>query len=691
MNKLNEAVNYQLKDLADSSWTEHGEDLDKDTHDAVRNAFGAKGNHAIIDVHGQEAQPDIDVKEHLEKHGYQIHDYKKGIARIEKQVGNPAMGIPMRSKEVHESIGKVLEKTSAPNHVKNAFANDESRQSSKSHGLKVLISTHPYAIFGKTSGTRWSNESCMNAETGSNREFLNKDMAHATHEAFLVHPDDDCITKGDAWPSNPIARVSLKRHVGEDDDTGEEHSIYRAGGSTYGAGNSDFHRAVNNWAMKNYPGKRGTTYSLHDDLYSEGTTTYHNPTKEDLDKIHTGNNRQNYTLNAPDTHHAINKAFESTVGGKLPRDVAVNLGIGITNMDTHNVNRIINESDDPTHVAGGLAHQHGEKFSTNNIERYRANLARTGATSYKSNILSNKKLPDHIIDTLAEDDIARVPVNRLKEHHVDKLVNGYINGKSGSSYWLRDVRKALTSNHIDKLIDHGINSRRDIHGSAMTSNNFTQAHADKIADKRHSIAHMNIIYHLGLSPYVSPDSVEVVEHATSVLHNTSPHVEDAQKVAKDVLVHNATNKNNNFGRSNSPARIPKSILEHTNDDEFKTLMNNGRFANTQSKAIVNKVLDLHRDDIDHELTKFGKKYEGEESPKDHPDFENDVDNLHTKIYDHQATLEKHAEDHGDEDELNDHMENYENMISKHTGIANHVSMDLETHDIRRALQRREPD
>jgi hypothetical protein len=109
MNKLNEAVNYQLKDLADSSWTEHGEDLDKDTHDAIRNAFGAKGNHAIIDVHGQEAQPDIDVKEHLEKHGYQIHDYKKGIARIEKQVGNPAMGIPMRSKEVHESIGKVLE------------------------------------------------------------------------------------------------------------------------------------------------------------------------------------------------------------------------------------------------------------------------------------------------------------------------------------------------------------------------------------------------------------------------------------------------------------------------------------------------------------------------------------------------------------------------------------------------------
>jgi hypothetical protein len=61
------------------------------------------------------------------------------------------------------------------------------------------------------------------------------------------------------------------------------------------------------------------------------------------------------------------------------------------------------------------------------------------------------------------------------------------------------------------------------------------------------------------------------------------------------------------------------------------------------------------------------------------------------MYDHQATLEKHAKDHGDEAELNDHMENYENMISKHAGIANHVSMDLETRDIRRALERHEPD
>jgi len=698
MKNLNEAVHDRLKDLADNSYTEHGEDLDSDTYDSIRNAFGDKHDHTIIDLKGHDAQPDIDVKEHLEKHGYQIHDYKKGTARITKQVGNPAMGIPMRSKEIHESIGKVLEKTSAPAHVKNAFANDDARQSSKSHGLKVLISTHPYATIGKTSGTKWENESCMNAETGSNRHYLERDQAHATHEAFLVHPDDDCVTKGEAWPSNPIARVSLKRHVGEDEDTGDEHSIYRAGGNTYGAGNSDFHRTVENWAIKNYPGKRGTTYRLHDDLYNEGTDTYHNPTEEELDKIHIGHNRYNYTLSSADIHHAINKGFEAANGGKLPAAHAINLGVGIQNMDTHNVNKIINDSDNPTQVAGALAKHHGEKFSTNNIERYRAHLAQTGQTSYVHNILVNKKLPDHIIDNLSEEDTAKVPHQRLKEHHVDKLVDGYLARKSSSHYWINDATKALSSKHIDKLINYRHPNSDDIHPAALRSDKFTQDHAEEMVKHYHDISESSRTIHATDSKYVSPDYIQTTHDAINVLDNDSPHVGEAQKAATKMLVKNAASKVDGFGRKYSFSKIPihENILKHVSDDDFKTLMNNGRFQNTKSKAISNKLLDMHKDEVDHELTKFHKKYDGEESPENHQDFEGDREKVQDKLNDHQYLLEKHAEDHGDEAGTERHMEKYDDMTEKHrTGptastISPHISMDLDKWSIRDHLARHTP-
>jgi hypothetical protein len=145
---------------------DHGGSVDEASRSKVDAAMGGK-THTVIPMLSASHDVDPDVEEHLEKHGYAIHDYKSGLASSQKTTGAPERGIPLSTKTVKESIGKVLQKTNAPDFIKNAYANDPARTGAKSSGLHILISHHPFATIGKTSGTNWETESCMNAESGA--------------------------------------------------------------------------------------------------------------------------------------------------------------------------------------------------------------------------------------------------------------------------------------------------------------------------------------------------------------------------------------------------------------------------------------------------------------------------------------------------------------------------------------------
>lgn len=202
----------------------------------------------------KEAEPHPDVKQHLEKHGYSISDYRGGYA-------NDKYGRQV-------SIGKVLNKTKAPKNVSDAFLNDPQRAAStkQKSGLKVIISRHPHDVCGMSTDRGW--QSCMtmkgdkkNPQGGSYNHYLQNDVQQGTHVAYLVHHDDDAI-------KNPLARIALKPFH-SDDGT---HTILHPETRAYGTADSSFHHTVNAWASKHFPINDDKDYHRDTNTYQDSPT-----------------------------------------------------------------------------------------------------------------------------------------------------------------------------------------------------------------------------------------------------------------------------------------------------------------------------------------------------------------------------------------------------------------------------------
>lgn len=194
------------------------------------------------------------VEEHLAKHGFSVADYKSGKAKDKY------------GREVN--IGKALEKTKAPDEIKKGFANDPSRQQQKKTSgsdLHVCLSRHPHDVAGMTSsGHSWENESCMNFKSGSNRRYLQQDVKHGTHIAYLTHKDDHDN-------SHPLARIALKKFTNIDDP--HDH-ILRPEDRTYGNAPDAFHHTVHKLLNHHFPGKEDAIYKKHDDVYDDSGNRY---------------------------------------------------------------------------------------------------------------------------------------------------------------------------------------------------------------------------------------------------------------------------------------------------------------------------------------------------------------------------------------------------------------------------------
>lgn len=203
-------------------------------------------------------EPHPMVQAHLQQHGYDVHDYRAGLA-LEPESKNPVPEGRPKTKRRPVKIGAALEKTNAPKEVKDAFINDPKRSASKQSkkgGLRVMISRDPYHVAGMSTNQGWT--SCMNMETGCNSHYLKHDVAEGTHVAYLYDHDRDPEAK------NPMSRIALKPFHSEDGT----QTILRPEG-TYGTSDSSFHHTVSNWVNKNFPIDENKAYIKSKKVYHD--------------------------------------------------------------------------------------------------------------------------------------------------------------------------------------------------------------------------------------------------------------------------------------------------------------------------------------------------------------------------------------------------------------------------------------
>lgn len=222
----------------------------------------------VLPLERSTSTPHPDVVTHLEDHGYEVHDYMKGLAIKQGQTKNPI------------SIGKVLARTDAPQSLKTTYEKDPNRQGIDST-VHVVISRNPVHVAGMSTHQNW--ESCQTLggsgkyidkegneqklpkqEVGGYTEHVPADIAAGSHIAYLVsHPDD--VDKH----YKPIARILLKPYI-----SNHGHTVLRPMGS-YGEEWNGFHSTVRKWADKHFPMK-DPEYKLHSEVYPDGANQIHN-------------------------------------------------------------------------------------------------------------------------------------------------------------------------------------------------------------------------------------------------------------------------------------------------------------------------------------------------------------------------------------------------------------------------------
>ncbi len=200
-------------------------------------------DHVEIPIHPE-------VKDHLEKFGYKIPssaEYHAGYA-VDKY-------------NRITSIGKALKRTKAEPSVVGAFENDPNRAASNKKKLAIAYTWEPKHVASMSTGRGWT--SCMNMDEGMNRHYLEHDIAHGTHVAYLIHDDDHKI-------DSPLARIALKPFKSEDG----EHTILRPETTTYGTAKDSFGQHVSDWAETHFPAKPDVEYRKPNDLYNDSYSTY---------------------------------------------------------------------------------------------------------------------------------------------------------------------------------------------------------------------------------------------------------------------------------------------------------------------------------------------------------------------------------------------------------------------------------
>lgn len=166
--------------------------------------------------------PHPDVTRFLERNGYHFSndEYKSGIAKSTKTVGNPDQGIPYSTKITQHKIGGLLEKHKASDEIKKAFVNDPFRANAKTEAYDMVLTGNHRDIFGSSTGRSYT--SCADkrprkdGEVPGWREYdgngpaaqkMKEEINNNTFNAYI-------IPRGGDVDKDVIGRISFKRHNG---------------------------------------------------------------------------------------------------------------------------------------------------------------------------------------------------------------------------------------------------------------------------------------------------------------------------------------------------------------------------------------------------------------------------------------------------------------------------------------------
>ena len=258
---------------------------------------------------------DMNIRQHLAKHGWGIHDYHAGLASRQSinREGNDKLEV--------RKIGKILQDTGADkiNHpemsdrlIKGSdgkplvggdgryksekvpqsllhFYNNDPKRSSKASS-NIVISRDKEDIAGMSSGRSWEMSSCMRLPYGilqhtlGNHRYIKDDLQKGTLIAYSAKRGDDDI-------QSPMGRVLIKAFHSKLPN-GDEHTIYRTEQKPYGDPPSDFKNQVESLMQKHYPAKSGRVYKIDSDLYNDGRAEIQ-PVKIGLHKGYDGTNNYN--------------------------------------------------------------------------------------------------------------------------------------------------------------------------------------------------------------------------------------------------------------------------------------------------------------------------------------------------------------------------------------------------------------
>ena len=713
------------------NWDHHAE-VSPETSDKIQSAFGGKDfTHFPLSEAGH-VSVDPDVGEHLANHGYDIKDYRKGLVTKKTIVGNPDKGIPRREKVVEEKIGSVLEKTKAPESIKKAYVNDPSRTAFKSSAISgghhVVISTHPYAIAGASTGTDW--KSCMNMDDGSNAHHLKDDSETGTHVAYLVHHDDPTAFKT-GLPSRPLARVMLKAHHADDHSDSSADTIYRPERSTYGNAGTGFSHAVNEWAIKNYPAKPDTTYHKDAALYDDdGIQTYRSisPKKVEsnlkwgLSPYH-DMGRERPSLDHDTASHAAHVASEMIKNPEtnpIMKQKVLSHVLEIPNLNSQHIAKIrhaVKQHDfgdfDAEHQ---IAVTHGDKLSSAAIhEQYSSKPEK----SIPNRVLMNSKLPDSVVDNLEPSKYGNVMRSKLKEHHYDKVVDANINDgttiQSHADYLNpKQLSKLITDNrYMEKAAGSGLRAGYPPipHRSIIAAKNFNQEHHDQLVDAAKATGDSHIVNAvLGGSKFASPKDFDKLGHTDfnhALMSGNDNISNETGKYLKNKFIERVkslpeptdhgsmlnpeksngykdryTVGNYGFGNSKQP-RIKEAVGKHMTDDDYSEIAKKGKVPLFENPGHSGKMLDaylkhakVHDSIMDDHITHKTKEAD-ENGEEYHEDDDESAAPKRAAYHAHMARYGSAVEDH-----LNEHADDGSGAIKSHTAkdqVAHHLGAvdDLE--------------
>lgn len=635
---------------------EHHSEVDAQTKQKISNAMRGS-NFTHFPLPETRSEPDADVLEHLYKHGYDVHDYEKGIASKVTQVGDPSRGIPLRNKVVHEKIGSVLDRTGADSDIKSAFMNDPARSAVRSNksDMHVVVSTSPLAIAGMSTGTCWDDKSCMNLVKGGNKHYLERDSKHGTHVAYLVHGSDHAAFEH-GEPENPIARIALKPYHAETPQGRD--TIFLPEHKTWGMDDSRFSNAIHEWARTNYPAKQGHTYKKNENVYDDSGNRYHQEfNQEEFDRLLRTND---LPRNVAVSHDVVTNAIKNTEN--LSDDERKSHLYSLSNivgLSSKNISHILNASKKLDEISNDTIHftlgeSNGDRLPKSALKHF-DDYARFGLPN---RVLMNPKLSSETIDKLPPSNYQFVRRSNLKPHHIDRVVKKYLEQPDAHSDLIDVLSSKLSKQNIRDITDNVTSHREnylDNTSFVVNSPQFDREEHNHWIDARTKFSNKytkdtnHILLH---SPHASTDDLAKVNSNSGLfsLINNKNISEHEKKRVKDYFINKAI-----INTESKPGKLTKYIYPHETPNGFM------QESNIESEYTIPKHLSEHftdKDFSDLAAKKYSLKFE-------------DVDHSHKYL----DAIHKHiidADTTGDEATLKNHLSTYLASIHKH--LVNHAGL-----------------